>query len=411
MALMPILFLVTCLLAFIFCVIERVQLTTAENSDKEESALFLTPLLKGNEILKAQQLSRVCPDIANTTSFTGYFTVDQECESNLFFWFFQAQTNWENSPVLLWLQGGPGSSSLFGLFNEIGPLFYEGGIPNLREISWNKNTNLLFIDQPVGTGFSFSNKECYARNKTDVVRNLHSAIKQFFQLFPVFKKNNFYIAGESYAGHYIPYIADFIHKQNPSAKEKINLSGLIIGNGWMDSYYQSDYGDFLYSLGLIDEDDTARYKDIMDLSVLKKAIHVGSYEFNTQETTMKTVFGNLIYDQLVSVKSEVEELLEHYPIVFYFGQLDTVCPYSAALGFLRELRWSGAEVYQQAPRRQWCVGGQLAGFYRSSHNLHEVLVRNAGHSVPLDQPLWALTLADSVTSSPTSDPLQQLTSC
>jgi hypothetical protein len=107
MAALYIFCMVALVIAFVFCFIEIVPFTHGVNSEKQASPLFLTPLLESNEILKAQQLSRVTPDIANTTSFSGYFTVDKECESNLFFWFFHAQTNWEKSPVLLWLQGGP----------------------------------------------------------------------------------------------------------------------------------------------------------------------------------------------------------------------------------------------------------------------------------------------------------------
>ena len=125
----------------------------------------------------------------------------------MFFWFFPAQNGAADAPVLLWLQGGPGASSLFGLFTEIGPIYIDanGNIQN-RPISWNKNYNLLFIDNPVGTGYSFtSNENGYARSQEDVARDLYSALTQFFQIYDSYAKNPFYVTGESYAGKYVPY--------------------------------------------------------------------------------------------------------------------------------------------------------------------------------------------------------------
>lgn len=216
--------------------------------------LILTPLLKQNKIYQAQAASRVKgTEFLNVTSYSGYFTVSERFNSNLFFWFFPALENPYNAPVLLWLQGGPGASSMYGLFEENGPfeIVTESEL-RLRKETWSRSHNLLYIDNPVGTGFSFTN-EGFADNETKVGEDLYEGLKQFFKLFPKLQKNDFFISGESYAGKYIPAISHKILQKNPNATMKINLKGVAIGNGLSDPEHQLLYGDRLFELGLIDE--------------------------------------------------------------------------------------------------------------------------------------------------------------
>uniref|UniRef100_A0A1B6KZ16 Carboxypeptidase n=1 Tax=Graphocephala atropunctata TaxID=36148 RepID=A0A1B6KZ16_9HEMI len=345
---------------------------------------------------------------------------------------------------------------------EVGPFKYQDDKLQKRENSWNLENNLLIIDQPVGTGYSFTVKNCYARNETDVGDDLYKALIQFYQLFPKLVNNKFFISGQSYAGHYIPALGHIIHKQNPTAPVKINLAAMMIGNGLVDPETQLDYGDFYYYLGLID--DAARdvfnlnyqqfvqevkvknwvaagkicnafrgtlYDRFVDRKVyaynyarkqpepprslsiyiqsaeLRKALHIGMLPFNR----IIKVYGYLRDDIVQSVKPWVEELLEFYPIVFYNGQLDLTVGYPMTIKFLRSLNWSGEKQYLTSERTKWCVGSDLAGYYKGAHNLYDVMVRNAGHVVPTDQPLWAYTLMKSVTSGTPDNPLHALTPC
>jgi vitellogenic carboxypeptidase-like protein len=170
----------------------------------------------------------------------------------MFFWFFPAQNGNASAPVLLWLQGGPGATSLFGLFNEHGPIqVNDDGSLSERSITWNSMYNLLYIDNPVGTGYSFtSNDSGYARSQDDVARDLYSALTQFFQIYTDYANNPFIVTGESYAGKYVPSITYKIHveNQNPQVKVRINLAGLSMGNGWTDPYRQYTYGPLLYQV-------------------------------------------------------------------------------------------------------------------------------------------------------------------
>ncbi|XP_013864126.1 putative serine carboxypeptidase CPVL, partial [Austrofundulus limnaeus] len=123
------------------------------------SPLFLTPYLEKGAIDEARKLSLVgnLPG-ANVKSYSGYLTVNKQFNSNLFFWFFPALMGaGDKAPVLLWLQGGPGGTSMFGLFVEHGPyVVYKNLTVGMRDFAWTSRYSVLYIDNPVGTGFSFT---------------------------------------------------------------------------------------------------------------------------------------------------------------------------------------------------------------------------------------------------------------
>ncbi|KAG8290774.1 hypothetical protein J6590_076464 [Homalodisca vitripennis] len=369
--------------------------------------LLLTPYLEEGDYEKAQNLSLVKPEIGNSTSYSGFFTVHKKCENNLFFWFFPAQrSDWEDAPLILWLQGGPGAPSLYGLFEELGPFeSFETGLRK-RKYSWNNENNLLFIDQPVGTGYSFTGKECYRTSGEEVGEDLYNAVVQFHELFPNLQGNKFFISGESYAGHYIPALGHKIHEHNPSAKVKINLVAMMIGNGWSDPVKQSDYGTFLYNLGFIDDEareiykihhemfvtsvsigdwygafqlwasmisflraeyvgqvsiynylptsdkETQNWYEFVQSAEIRKALHIGDLEFHN----LSKVYRKLVPDFVKSIKPWVEDLLEFYPMIYYSGQLDIICNYPMTVSFLRSMTWSGEAQYLNATRTKWCVG-------------------------------------------------------
>lgn len=219
--------------------------------------LYLTPLIRKKLIKEAQAAAVVnLSDFPNIRSYSGFLTVDKYFDSNLFFWFFPAAFNYSEAPVILWLQGGPGASSLFGLFAENGPFKVENSKLAVREESWTNTHSVLYIDNPVGTGFSFT-KGGYAQNETKVGEHLYQALEQFFVLFPELQKNDFFVTGESYAGKYVPAVSHLIHQHNQKRQFKINLKGLAIGNGFCDPEHQLRYGDYLYQLGLIDSEQEA----------------------------------------------------------------------------------------------------------------------------------------------------------
>lgn len=122
----------------------------------------------------------------------------------------------------------------------------------LNDYSWAKRHSVIYIDNPVQTGFSFT-EGGFARNQTKVGEDLYQALKQFFLLFPELQSNEFYVTGESYAGKYVPSISHTIITNNPGSDLKINLKGMAIGNGLSDPEHQIlKYSDYLFQIGLID---------------------------------------------------------------------------------------------------------------------------------------------------------------
>ena len=99
---------------------------------------------------------------------------------------------------------------------------------------------------------------------------------------------------------------------------------------------------------------------------------------------------------MTSAKPWITELIERYKVLIFDGQLDLLVPYPLTKKFVDSIEWSGQEELAVAPRIMWTdpYTGALAGYVRKVANFTEVLVRNAGHVVPLDQPELALDLVD-----------------
>ncbi|TSK34735.1 putative serine carboxypeptidase CPVL [Bagarius yarrelli] len=399
--------------------------------------LFLTPYLEQGKIDEARKLSLVGPlPGANVKSYSGYLTVNKSYNSNLFFWFFPAQIKPESAPVLLWLQGGPGGTSMFGLFVEHGPYFvYKNLTLGYRDFPWTSRYSVLYVDNPVGTGWSFTaDDKGYAKNQDDVGRDLYSALVQFFQLFSEFQSNEFYATGESYAGKYVPAIGYYIHKNNPSAKVKINFKGVAIGDGLCDPEMMlGGYADFLYQTGMVDElqrqyvkqqtdagvkliqqekwveafevfdsllngdlvpypsffqnatgctnyfnylqcqepEDQEYFSRFVTLPSVRNSIHVGNLTFNDGSEVEK----HLLQDVMKSIKPWLGVLMNNYRVLIYSGQLDVIVAAPLTELFLPTVNWTGADAYKQAERFHWKVqpsDTEIAGYIRQVDEFYQV---------------------------------------
>ncbi|KAM4623062.1 lysosomal protective protein-like [Discoglossus pictus] len=180
--------------------------------------------------------------------YSGYLNVTGG--KHLHYWFVESQNDPSSSPVILWLNGGPGCSSLDGLLTEHGPYLVQsdGSTLKYNPYSWNKITNVIYLESPVGVGFSYSDDKHYTTNDTEVVQINYLALKEFFSLFSEFSENDFYIMGESYGGIYVPTLAVKV-SQDPS----INLKGIAVGNGMSnyDIMFNSELYFFYYH-GILD---------------------------------------------------------------------------------------------------------------------------------------------------------------
>jgi len=183
----------------------------------------------------------------NFKQYAGYINVNNVTERNLFYWFVESQNSPANDPVVLWLNGGPGCSSLGGFFEELGPFFpHEDGTLGVNPLSWNKVANVIFLESPSGVGFSYSNdRSDYTVGDVRTANDSYNFLLKFFQKYPQFSKNPFWLTGESYGGHYVPNLAKRILDGHKQSTQHINLSGFMVGNAWTDPRYDN-YGAAFY---------------------------------------------------------------------------------------------------------------------------------------------------------------------
>ncbi|KAJ0967697.1 hypothetical protein J5N97_024614 [Dioscorea zingiberensis] len=168
---------------------------------------------------------------------TGYVPVDNEVQ--LFYYFIKSEGNPVTDPLLLWLTGGPGCSAFSGFVFELGPLKfriveYNGSLPTLvyHPFTWAKVSNMIFLDSPVGSGFSFSsNPEGYVEGDVTSSVRVYKFLRKWFIDHPQFLSNPFYVAGDSYAGKVVPIITYLISEGIESGDQPLlNLKGYLIGN-------------------------------------------------------------------------------------------------------------------------------------------------------------------------------------
>ncbi|XP_065795253.1 probable serine carboxypeptidase CPVL isoform X3 [Muntiacus reevesi] len=361
--------------------------------------LFLTPYIESGKLAEGRRLSLVPPFPGwNLTSYSGYITVNKTYNSNIFFWFFPAKIEPQKAPVVLWLQGGPGGSSMFGLFVEHGPyIVRENMTLGARDFPWTTTFSMLYVDNPVGTGFSFTDHvHGYAIDEDDVARNLYSALVQFFELFSDYRDNDFYATGESYAGKYVPAIAHYIHILNPVTTMKINLKGIALGDAYSDpKSIIEGYPSFLFQIGLLDEQEKKYFQkqcnDCVKFILQEKWLQAF-------ELLDRLLDGGLIsepsYFQNVTGCSNYYNLLL-CTVLIYNGQLDVIVAASLTERSLMAMDWKGSQKYKKAEKKVWRIlksDPEVAGYVRQVDNFCQVIVRGGGHILPYDQPLRAFDM-------------------
>lgn len=389
----------------------------------------------------------------------GYYRLPNSKAARMFYFFFESRNN-KDDPVVIWLTGGPGCSSELALFYENGPFQFTKNKKNLslflNEYGWDKASNIIFVDQPTGTGFSYTTDDSDIRHGEDEVSNdLYDFLQAFFKEHPQFTKNDFYITGESYAGHYIPALASRVHKGN-KAKEgiHINLKGLAIGNGLTNPEIQyKAYTEFALQRDLITKDQydtigklippceqaikacetkggdacetslsicTDIFNQILEntdninyYDIRKKCEGNLCYDFSKVETflnkkTVKealgvgdldfvscssTVYSAMQQDWMRNLEVGIPSLLEDgIKVLVYAGEEDLICNWLGNFWWVRDMVWSGKNEFGASPTTPFLVDGEEAGMLQSHGPLAFLKVKEAGHMVPMDQPKAALQM-------------------
>ncbi|KAG6476354.1 hypothetical protein ZIOFF_065594 [Zingiber officinale] len=181
-----------------------------------------------------------------------YVEVDQDHSGEFFYYFIESENNPAEDPLLLWLTGGPRPLKFVAVE-------YNGSLPSLvyHPYSWTKVANIIFVDSPLGSGFSYSRKyEGYDANDTIWSEQASKFLLQWLVEHPQFISNPLYIAGDSYAGKIVPMVAKRILDGIDEGKEPLlNLQGYLIGNpstgGKVDTNSKIPYA---HSMGIISDD-------------------------------------------------------------------------------------------------------------------------------------------------------------
>ncbi|GJJ72224.1 carboxypeptidase D [Entomortierella parvispora] len=179
-------------------------------------------------------------DSENLKQYAGHMALDEGKLSNLFFWLVTKKRDQKSGKLIIWLNGGPGCSSADGYFLESGPLRFVDQTLTINKGGWHEFANVVFLDQPVGTGLSFT-KDQLLGSMEEITNHFLAFLREFFKIFPDLAQDDLYLAGESYAGTYIPYFAKGIldHNENlPEGHHAYNMQGMAIGNGWIDPLHQ-----------------------------------------------------------------------------------------------------------------------------------------------------------------------------
>jgi vitellogenic carboxypeptidase-like protein len=164
--------------------------------------VYLNDLPDGNEALVKSKTLAKLPNINSTVSYSGYVAMDSKYQSALFYWMFPARSNRSDAPVIVYMEGGPGFSSELQVFNGVGPFQIDNnGDVHENKNTWCTNYTIIYIDNPVGVGFSYSNDPAlYSRDQAQVSQNLYKGLTTILQKYTSLKYNPVYIWGESYGG-------------------------------------------------------------------------------------------------------------------------------------------------------------------------------------------------------------------
>ncbi len=373
--------------------------------------------------------------------FSGYLSSLNS--TYLFYWFVESQSDPQSDPLLLWLSGGPGCSSLFGAFAEVGPiLIYPNGTLTSNNFAWNQKANLLFIESPAGVGFSFrTNANKYETDDFETAQINFHALKSFFAKFPQFTGDRkFFLAGQSYASRYIVHLSKAILD---SKLFPLNFGGFVIGNGDFDP--ELDVAFFIPTLKVYRVDDfswlpmtnyTAKlwkynlkrsctaYSKLafQEIYIPESSIHRRSagnpnepcgneaaltWYFNRPDV-LRSIHAHLksgssTWKMCAFIRPRNFEYLEseeslapaiHYlaskglRILLYNGDSDAVCNYLSMMHFLKHFRKVGERRFFEDRGR---VYGTVQIFEK---NITFVRFFGSGHSVPIDQPKGTLKMVN-----------------
>jgi serine carboxypeptidase-like clade 4 len=199
---------------------------------------------------------------------SGYFELNRTSAAEMFYFYFRARHDAGGSaPVVLWMTGGPGCSSELALFAENGPYAVgaDGETLSVNEHGWDQVSNLIYVDQPIGTGFSYStDPKDDVHDEKRVAEDMLQFLSEFSDAHPELKGRDFFVTGESYAGHYVPAVSYAVFEAQARGEgPAFPLKGLAIGNGLTEPEIQyGAYADYALGVDLVTSEDAAEARAV-----------------------------------------------------------------------------------------------------------------------------------------------------
>ncbi|XP_019092943.1 PREDICTED: serine carboxypeptidase-like 7 isoform X1 [Camelina sativa] len=375
---------------------------------------------------------------------TGYIGVGEEEEVQLFYYFIKSERNPKEDPLLLWLSGGPGCSSISGLLYENGPLtvkleVYNGTLPSLvsTTYSWTKVSSIIYLDQPVGTGFSYSRTQLVDKpSDSGEAKRIHEFLHKWLGKHQEFLSNPFYVTGDSYSGKVIPALVQEISKgKYLCCKPPINLQGYVLGNPLTESEIDINHRiPYAHGMALISDElyesmkrickgeyinvDPRNTECLKLVEEYEKCINrifeahiITPYCEENQETppdsytyryVLTTYWANYesvhralhvnkgsigewarchwripyTRDIKSSVPYHVNNSIDGYPSLIFSGDHDMVVPFLGTQAWIRSLNYSLIDDW-----RPWMIGDQTAGYTRTYANkMTFATIKGGGHT-------------------------------
>jgi len=383
--------------------------------------------------------------------FSGYINVNNN-NFHLHYWFVQAYSNSATAPLVLWLNGGPGCSSLDGYLYEMGPVHFAKSSSLsmvFNNYTWTGLANMIFLESPAGVGFSYANGALPVYNDTGVAGWNYEFLLNWFNMYPQFKSNPFWITGESYAGIYVPSLANLVMQATIKKTFPGNFKGVMVGNGVTNADGDNNVNDpvaFLAGHGIISPAqwvailqacpdpnnpssacnnlcnkafdqmnnidiydiysdcihqrpssgsppcvDSSHARQWLNRADVKAAIHV--------QSGIKWEICNFAineeYDRTSAsmVPIYLNLLKNKFRVLIYSGDTDWAVPYTGSAFWTEAMKLTP----KGAQWRPWSItdqnGKQVAGFVTDyAEGLSYATIKGAGHMVPQFKPLPALVM-------------------
>uniref|UniRef100_A0A915EBN6 Carboxypeptidase n=1 Tax=Ditylenchus dipsaci TaxID=166011 RepID=A0A915EBN6_9BILA len=299
------------------------------------------------------------PGITFPVKFKQYAGYLQGSETDfLHYWFVESQSSPASDPVVFWFNGGPGCSSIAtGFLEEMGPFTMSVKALKQNPNAWNKQANVVFLDGPPGTGYSYSSSGIYKSSDSLTAQGNYEALKSFFRKFAAFRNHTLFVTGESYGGVSVPLFAEQII--DGQSQYPVNLGGVAVVNGLVEQKlrhwpYHDTVLNFVYSHGWLDE---ALWKKL---------------ETDCCKDMQNCPFFELEGD----CKKLVDKAMDI--ISAFYGDTDLVCNFLMGQKFAENLQFKKTQQKQQ-----WEFNGRTAGFKTLyEKNLTFATVLGAGHMAP-----------------------------